>query len=105
MIEKANPNSDGTIDPKSEESYTRRMSTLTIQIEDASLLEKATKVAREQKTSVTRYLSSLAEPSPSADSEEQRRKMLAAELEQTISAYSRDWGGRGYASRDELHER
>jgi hypothetical protein len=85
------------------------MTSLTIQLQDDSLLEKAARVARAQKTSVDAmiggFLASLTDTSASEESEMEIRRKLVEELEQSFRDYSRPWGGRGYTNRDELYER
>jgi len=85
------------------------MTSLTIQLQDDSLLEKAARVARAQKTSVDAmiggFLASLTDTSVSEESEQQRRQKLVEELEQTFRDLSRPMGGKGYVNRDELYER
>lgn len=85
------------------------MTALTIQLEDATLLEKAARVARAQKTSVDAmiggFLASLTDTSTAEETEQQRRDRLAEEMAQTIRELSRPWGGRGYVDRDELYDR
>jgi hypothetical protein len=85
------------------------MTSLTIQLQDDSLLEKAARVARAQKTSVDAmiggFLASLTDTITSEESDVARRQKLVEELEQTFRDYSRPWGGKGYTNRDELYER
>jgi hypothetical protein len=85
------------------------MTSLTIQLQDDSLLEKAARVARAQKTSVDAMIggfnASLTDTSTSEESEVARRQKRVEELEQTFRDYSRPWGGKGYTNRDELYER
>ncbi len=85
------------------------MTSLTIQLPNDGLLEKALRVAREQKTSVdamiSGFLVSLTDTSTAEESEQQRRDRLAADMEQTLRELSRPWGGKGYTDRDELYDR
>ena len=85
------------------------MTSLTIELQDDSLLEKAARVARAQKTSVDAmiggFLASLTDTSTSEESEVARRRRLVEELEESFRTLSRPMGGKGYVNRDELYER
>jgi len=85
------------------------MTLLTIQLPNDGLLEKAVRVAREQKTSVdamiSGFLVSLTDTSAAEETAQQRRDKLAADIQETFRTLSRPMGGKGYVNRDELYER
>lgn len=85
------------------------MTSLTIQLQDDSLVEKAARVARAQKTSVDAmiggFLASLTDTSGAEDNEQAKRQKLVEELEESFRLLSRPMGGKGYVNRDELYER